>query len=100
MSNPNPENQFKPGQSGNPGGRPKNEWTWSSLVREAMDEEGDNGQAIKKNVSRALVTKALTGDVQALREIGNRLDGMPKQNLGIDATGTFTVIIDNVLNKQ
>lgn len=72
--------KFKPGQSGNPKGRPKAEWTWSGVLRQAM-EKAVGPKQIKELVSEALMEKALTGDVQAIKEIGNRIDGMPKQSV-------------------
>ncbi|MCP3681660.1 MAG: hypothetical protein GY861_03125 [bacterium] len=97
MSNPNPvSTSWKPGQSGNPKGRPKKEWTWASLVREAMDEEDETGQPVKKGVSRALAIKALTGDVQAIREIGNRIDGMPPQSTDLTSGGDKIERVDIV----
>jgi len=84
MSNPNPENQFKPGQSGNLKGRPKREWTVAGLIEEAMEAEDDTGVSYKKIVYDKLVSMAKAGDIQAVKEVNQRLDGMPKQT--IDAT--------------
>lgn len=81
MSNPNPQNQFKPGNNANPNGRPKKEWTWASLVREALEKTNLDGEPVKKGIAEALAAKALEGDVQAIKEIGNRIDGMPKQEV-------------------
>lgn len=92
MSNPNPHNQWEPGQSGNPAGRPPNEWTWSGLVREAMEEKNLDGEEKKLFVSRALVDRAAEGDVGALREVGNRIDGQAKQSLEVEGTIQHNVI--------
>ena len=80
-------------------GAPKKDWTWGSLIRQALDELDDKGVPIKKSVSSALVLKALTGDVQAIKEIGNRIDGMPKQSTDITSGGdkiqTNTIVFEN-----
>ncbi len=34
-------------------------------------------------VATAVVTSAMTGDIQAMKEIGDRLDGKPKQQTEI-----------------
>lgn len=93
MSNPNPPtNGFnKNPENINRGGRPKAPWTWAGLIREALEEIDEGGEQVKKKVSKSLVLKAIEGDVQALKEIGNRIDGMPKQE--IDAKGDINIYI-------
>lgn len=88
MPNPNPPNQFKPGQSGNPNGRPPKEWTWSGLLKEKMEAMiGEDGLTIKDAVASSLLTKAMEGDVSAIKEVGNRVDGMPAQALDLTSKG-------------
>ncbi len=71
--------QFKPGQCGNPNGRPKRDWTVQSLIEEAMEEQDETGVPAKKIIYKKLVALAKKGDIQAIKEVGQRLDGMPKQ---------------------
>lgn len=80
---------FQKGQSGNPGGRPKREWTWSGLIADELENEliakdGTKGK-YKDFVVKRLVRMAIDGDIQAQKEIMNRMDGMPKQ--GIELSG-------------
>lgn len=65
----------------NRNGAPKKEWTWSGLIREHMEKLGADGKAVKDAVTASLVAKALEGDVVAIKEIGNRIDGMPEQSV-------------------
>jgi len=66
---------FQPGQSGNPTGGRKDK-PWRDALRIAI-KEGD-GQRLRR-IADAVVTLAETGDMQAIKEIGDRLDGKPAQ---------------------
>lgn len=44
-----------------------------------MEEQDETGVPYKKAVYNKLVSLAKKGDVMAIKEINNRLDGMPKQ---------------------
>ncbi len=79
MANPNPVASFKPGQSGNPNGRPKRDWTWSGVLEQAVQEQIESGGQIKEIVGKALVKECLKGNIQAIKELMNRMDGMPNQ---------------------
>lgn len=102
MSNPNPKNQFKKGQpSPNPKGRPKRDWTVQGLIEQAMEEEDETGVPAKKIVYNKLVALAKRGDLMAIKELNNRLDGMPKQNLTMsgDENNPIKVDITSTLDK-
>lgn len=66
---------FEKGKSGNPGGRPK-EKPWRDALNMAL-KDGD-GLRLRR-IADAVVTLAETGDMQAIKEIGDRLDGKPAQ---------------------
>lgn len=70
--------QFKPGQSGNPGGRPKKERSLPKLVNDVLDEMvtvTENGAAIKLSkrqlIAKQLVNSAAGGDLRALDRLVN-----------------------------
>lgn len=78
---------FQKGQSGNPGGR-STEKLWRDAVRLAthrlvgdLDAPHPAKSKIIEILAHKLVLKALDGDVPALKEIGDRLDGRPAQSL-------------------
>ena len=81
MARPEPpvETRFKPGQSGNPNGRPKSK-PFADALRAALKAAGDDSKTLE-TVAQALVTKANTGDVAAIKEIADRLDGKVPQGL-------------------
>lgn len=86
MSNPNIKDfGFKKGQSGNPGGRPKRGWNWAKLFELAVEEElttkdGTMTAQAKQFIVKKLVRMAVDGDMAAIKEITNRMDGMPTQH--------------------
>jgi hypothetical protein len=73
---------FKPGQSGNPKGRPKRDWTWSGLLAEVGERiEPKSKKTFKELVSSRIWIKAANGDVVAIKEIFNRMDGLPTETI-------------------
>ncbi len=57
---------------------------WEAAIRRAL---GKNRLALER-CAMALVRAAEGGDMQALKELGDRLDGKPKQDVGIEASLT------------
>ncbi len=94
----NPATQFKKGQSGNPKGRPPRDWTWSGLLEEAMEEQDETGESYKKIIVRKVRTLGTKGDMVAIKEMFNRMDGMPNQPTEIE--GAINIIIDKSLEKN
>ena len=68
---------FKKGQSGNPGGRPK-EKPFADALRMEIADAGEDHKSLRR-VARALIKKAESGDIRAIRELADRLDGKPIQ---------------------
>ncbi len=84
---------FTPGQSGNPKGRPRNEFSITALLREAMDKREIAGVPIPvgKTVGEAIRDKfldeAINGaDFRFIKEVLDRIDGKPKEPEGQSAT--------------
>jgi len=63
------EGRWKPGQSGNPAGRPKSK-PFKDALQAIMDKPG-----MLEKTAAALVARSHTGDVGATKEIADRLDG-------------------------
>jgi Family of unknown function (DUF5681) len=77
---PPSEHRFKPGQSGNPNGRPKTK-AMTDRLREAMAVVGDDGLDMGDVVIRQWLAMIKAGNVAALVELLNRLDGPVSQSL-------------------
>lgn len=75
---------FKPGQSGNPGGRPKRGWSWGDLLQKALELEAKDGRPQKEHVAEMMVEKALKGDARAFEVIADRMEGKPKQSVDMN----------------
>lgn len=83
MAFPNPDTQFKPGESGNPKGMAKGTRWLKTRLREAL-EKGD----VADDIMLALIAKAKKGDTSAIKEIFDRIDGKVTQE--IDQKTTLT----------
>ncbi len=76
--------------------RPKGAWSdkaWRDAIRVAVNRAADDKKQGKKlaALADALVNAGLDGDVPALKEIGDRLDGKVPQALEAKASGAGTV---------
>jgi hypothetical protein len=68
------EYQFRPGQSGNPGGRPKDR-SLTTRLRRALDKESPAGAPFADCMVQVLVDLALGGDRRAIKDIFERVEG-------------------------
>lgn len=62
-------------------GRPPKEKSFANMLRLAINEAHNADGNKLRAVAQALVDKALTGDVPAIREIGDRIDGKVPQGI-------------------
>jgi hypothetical protein len=84
---------FAPGQSGNPGGRPKRAKLWQdAIIRAVKRREQDDPKALEK-LADALIRKVEEGDVSAIKEFGDRVDGRVAQAIvGDDEADPINVL--------
>lgn len=76
-----------------PGGRPKAEKSFAAMLRIAINEAGvAKGTTKLRDVADALVNKAVDGDIQAIKEIADRLDGKVAQAIIGDDENPLTFI--------
>jgi hypothetical protein len=71
---------FEKGQSGNPGGRPK-EKPFRDALRQELAALGNDDPKSLRSLARRLLEKASAGDdsMAAIKEVADRLDGKPAQ---------------------
>jgi molecular chaperone GrpE (heat shock protein) len=70
---------WQPGQSGNPSGAPKQAKIWKDAITRAIKRrEADDPQALEKLADK-LLSAVEAGDVGAMKEFGDRLDGKVAQ---------------------
>lgn len=74
---------WKPGESGNPAGRPKGVRYLTEQLRARVAAD----PAILDAVAEKLFALALDGDLGAIREIADRLDGKPKAAVQVEGDG-------------
>lgn len=70
---------FEPGKSGNPEGGAKKK-IWIAALNRAIAQ--DDGKRLREAAEK-LLDLAAAGEVPALKELGDRLDGKPVQQLDL-----------------
>lgn len=88
MPFPNEETQFKPGQTGNPKGRPKKIPEIDDLLADVLGNEDGTGA---KEILEALLREARKGNVRAAEVLLDRAYGKPTQPVKGDFDGEFRV---------
>ena len=81
---------WKPGQSGNPGGRPRTRPFTDELTRLLEhDAPNANGKSWAMVIAEALLRKARKGDVRAFSVLVNRIEGKPHQSVVVDVNANM-----------
>jgi hypothetical protein len=83
--------RFQPGVSGNPGGRPKMRILSDMLAAIGCEVEPKSGKTWFQLAAEALVSKAFRGDVQAFREIADRVDGRSIQSVELSGPDGLSI---------
>lgn len=75
--------RLKKGSTANPHGRPPKGYSITEAFREMLSSSPETKAEIVESIRK----KALQGDATAQKLIWNYMDGMPKQDLGIEGKG-------------
>jgi hypothetical protein len=79
---------------GRPAGSENKDKPFKDALRKAIADAGTERPRLR-NIANALLDKAESGDVQAIKEIGDRLDGkVPQGHEGADGGPITVKIID------
>jgi hypothetical protein len=70
---------FQKGQSGNPGGRARERAFANAIRAEVAKVDPKIGRQRLLEIARKTVEMAISGDMSAIKEIGDRLDGKAMQ---------------------
>lgn len=83
----------------NPAGRPKGILSWASMLKKVAEEDygvREDGTKVSKieAIAKKLLELSIAGDVQAIKEFGDRLDGKAKQQIEGDLRLTLSSLRD------
>lgn len=84
---------FQPGESGNPGGRPKGE-SFTSLLRELLDTKHKRAPNWRAAVAAKAIDLAAKGDLDAIKWIADRTDGKVADRQVVAGDGEHPVRVE------
>lgn len=70
---------------------------WANTIRRAV-AQGDADRLRK--IAEKLLDKAAEGDMQAIKELGDRLDGRAHQTLDANVSGSLTTVLAGLGRPQ
>jgi len=96
---------YKPGECGNPKGRPKKADAMTDILKGELGTLSlvdDKGKAVpaKQAIARKLIDLAMNGDTPALKYIYDRIDGKPRESIDLDHSGELRYTIIPAVNKE
>lgn len=84
---------FAPGQSGNPGGKPKRAKLFTNALLASLKKTDENNVEAIQRIADKLAQLAEEGDVHAIKEIADRVEGkVPQAIVGDDDADPITLI--------
>ena len=85
---PGESTRFKPGQSGNPGGRPKKKHVTEALLAAIGDDP-----VLLAKAARALLKRMAKGDTNAAVFVRDTVDGKPAQTVQVSGTEGSAILV-------
>lgn len=96
-----PDHLWKPGQSGNPAGRAPKGLCWADAIKAALAQvDPETKRSRLELVAESLVMAGLAGDVSALKELGDRVDGKVPQRTEVTTPDGPLLVTQIVLGKE
>ncbi len=83
------------------GGPPKTHW-WSTLLMEEAEKASLKMEGLKRKevMAQALVEKAEAGDIAAIKEFGDRVQGKAPQAIDAKMSGDLHVTVTNYADRS
>lgn len=94
---------FVKGQSGNPNGRPRGSISIVEALKRKLEEvpEGKEKTYLEYFIEQVMKKTIIEGDVQMMKDLINRVDGMPIQKLaGADGGAILIQISKEIADKN
>jgi len=88
--NPSPATRFARGKSGNPGGRPRGE-SLTARLRRYLDGRDKDGRHRAERLAQKIAELALSGGIQAIRLVLDRMEGKVTERIETKTLGVTTV---------
>jgi hypothetical protein len=94
---------WKPGQSGNPAGRPKGSKNFTTLFRKAVKEVakklelGEDPDSVEIEIIKRGIREALDGKYPFYKDIFDRLYGKPTENIDLKSSETTYNFFINII---
>ena len=89
---------WKPGQSGNPKGRPKKGYSITEMMKEMLNSK----PKVKDAIGKVIAKKALQGDMTAVKMLWQYMDSMPQQDItsGGEKLDSLSAIFSKASNED
>lgn len=82
-------------------GRPKGEKSFAAMLRIAIKEAGaGDGTTKLRDIANKLVEKAIQGDMQAIKEVADRLDGKALQQVENELSGDVAIVFKTIYETK
>jgi len=88
--------RFKPGQSGNPGGRPKTRELTEMLRAVCNEIDPKSRKSFFQLAAESLLREVFAGDVQAFKELADRVEGRTVQQVELSGPEGSAIPLANV----
>lgn len=89
---------WKPGESGNPRGRPLKGQSMAEAIRDELDDSGRGRTTKRQRIARKAVALAIGGDAAAMRYVRDTTEGTPQRNVNL--SGDLDVGVTIVLTED
>lgn len=74
-----------------PGNKNAESKPWAAAIRAALQKRGTAKLDAMTAIAEKLLERAESGDIAALKELGDRLDGKPHQTIAAEVDASVTV---------